>query len=42
MDFIATAAMWAFAVAAYLVVSRWNTGKEGDKRQAYWARYEGK
>ena len=42
MDIIAIAAMWAFAVVAYLVVSRWNTGKEGDRRQAYWARYEGK
>ena len=34
--------MWVFFVLAFVILMNWPTGKESDRRHAYWARFEGK
>ena len=42
MSIIGIVLMWVFAFIAFLIITRWPMGKEGDKRTAYWAKFEGK
>lgn len=32
--------IWMYSAAVFMLWSRWDTGKEIDRRQAYWAKYE--
>jgi len=34
--------MWGFLAVAFTIVTRWPMGQESDRRQEYWAKYEGK
>ncbi len=34
--------MWVFAGVVFVVLNRWAEGKEGDRRTAYWKRFEDK
>ncbi len=42
MGVIEVVIMWAFAAAVFVLITRWPMGKECDKRQSFWAKYEGK
>lgn len=42
MSVVAIGIMWAWFAVALVVLSRWPAGKESDRRQAYWAKYEDK
>jgi hypothetical protein len=34
--------MWVWLAVAFAILNQWPMGKESGRRQAYWARYEGK
>jgi len=42
MSVFAIVLMWGWFAVALALLGAWPGGKEGDKRQHYWAKYEGK
>ncbi|HXE96004.1 MAG TPA: hypothetical protein VN642_06345 [Dongiaceae bacterium] len=42
MSIIGMILMWVLFAAVFAILSKWHTGEEYDRRQKYWARFEGK
>lgn len=42
MSIIGMILMWVCFAVVFVILSNWPMGKEIDRRQAYWARFEGK
>lgn len=42
MSIIGMILMWVVLAVAFAILNEWPMGKEYDRRQAYWARFEGK
>jgi hypothetical protein len=42
MSMIGMIIIWVWFAVAFAIFSKWHMGKESDRRQAYWARFEGK
>lgn len=40
MSAIGMVLIWIWAAVVFAIWSRWSTGKEIDRRQAYWDKYE--
>jgi hypothetical protein len=42
MSIIGMIVMWVWFAVFYAILSNWHMGREYDKRQKYWAKYEDK
>ncbi len=42
MDLVGMVVMWVWTAVVYVIWSKWTMGKESDRRQKYWERFEGR
>lgn len=42
MSILSIVLIWVWFAAAFAILTKWPMGKESDRRQKFWARFEGK